>query len=288
MAEQPAQQHMKTSFLFIQLQAPLARALPSQSPASAAWTAAPGGPEEGHIFPSPRTGFLAGWDLRHKQSWAAPPSLLLKKGGSGTEEPAAFSCSALKEEEREEKPQDLDLRRGGVCRSPHDRLSLAPASRKFGRLQPLSCRLPIPDPIMSNESSSPSTGWKHRPVITAPLDQWSMDPQSRDALGCSIPQTTLTHATDGGESAMLRRGVATCQVLPKNCEEGSTTTVRARRARLYRYCPPIQTSKSFPALSAALPLKQLTGTPEQQYSKIKNNKNRKHKPHSLNWGILIP
>ncbi|XP_042839247.1 PH and SEC7 domain-containing protein 3 isoform X2 [Panthera tigris] len=258
MAEQPEQQQMKTSFLFIQLQAPLARAHPSQSPATAAWTAAPGGPEEGHIFPSPRTGFLAGRDLRHTQGLAAPPSRLLQKGGSGTEEPAAFSCSALKEEEREEKSQDLDVRRGGVCRTPRHRPSPAPASRKFGRLQPLSCRLRSPAPVMSNESNNPSMGWEHWPVITAPQDLWSKDPSSWDALGCSMPQVILAHATDRGESAMLRRGVATCQILPKSCEEGISTTVQARRARLYRYCPPIQTSKSYPALPAALPLKAET------------------------------
>ncbi|XP_047711329.1 PH and SEC7 domain-containing protein 3 isoform X2 [Prionailurus viverrinus] len=258
MAEQPEQQQMKTSFLFIQLQAPPARAHPSQSPATAAWTAAPGGPEEGHIFPSPRTSFLAGQDLRHTQGLAAPPSRLLQKGGSGTEEPAAFSCSALKEEEREEKSQDLDVRRGGVCRTPRHRPSPAPASRKFGRLQPLSCRLRSPAPIMSNESNNPSMGWEHWPVITAPQDLWSKDPSSWDALGCSMPQAILAHATDRGESAMLRRGVATCQILPKSCEEGTSTTVQARRARLYRYCPPIQTSKSYPALPAALPLKAET------------------------------
>ncbi|XP_042790605.1 PH and SEC7 domain-containing protein 3 isoform X2 [Panthera leo] len=258
MAEQPEQQQMKTSFLFIQLQAPPARPHPSQSPATAAWTAAPGGPEEGHIFPSPRTGFLAGRDLRHTQGLAAPPSRLLQKGGSGTEEPAAFSCSALKEEEREEKSQDLDVRRGGVCRTPRHRPSPAPASRKFGRLQPLSCRLRSPAPVMSNESNNPSMGWEHWPVITAPQDLWSKDPSSWDALGCSMPQVILAHATDRGESAMLRRGVATCQILPKSCEEGISTTVQARRARLYRYCPPIQTSKSYPALPAALPLKAET------------------------------
>ncbi|XP_049488407.1 PH and SEC7 domain-containing protein 3 isoform X2 [Panthera uncia] len=258
MAEQPEQQQMKTSFLFIQLQAPLARAHPSQSPATAAWTAAPGGLEEGHIFPSPRTGFLAGRDLRHTQGLAAPPSRLLQKGGSGTEEPAAFSCSALKEEEREEKSQDLDVRRGGVCRTPRHRPSPAPASRKFGRLQPLSCRLRSPAPVMSNESNNPSMGWEHWPVITAPQDLWSKDPSSWDALGCSMPQVILAHATDRGESTMLRRGVATCQILPKSCEEGISTTVQARRARLYRYCPPIQTSKSYPALPAALPLKAET------------------------------
>ncbi|XP_019296138.2 PH and SEC7 domain-containing protein 3 isoform X1 [Panthera pardus] len=258
MAEQPEQQQMKTSFLFIQLQAPPAQPHPSQSPATAAWTAAPGGLEEGHIFPSPRTGFLAGRDLRHTQGLAAPPSRLLQKGGSGTEEPAAFSCSALKEEEREEKSQDLDVRRGGVCRTPRHRPSPAPASRKFGRLQPLSCRLRSPAPVMSNESNNPSMGWEHWPVITAPQDLWSKDPSSWDALGCSMPQVILAHATDRGESAMLRRGVATCQILPKSCEEGISTTVQARRARLYRYCPPIQTSKSYPALPAALPLKAET------------------------------
>uniref|UniRef100_A0A667FHD0 Pleckstrin and Sec7 domain containing 3 n=1 Tax=Lynx canadensis TaxID=61383 RepID=A0A667FHD0_LYNCA len=111
---------------------------------------------------------------------------------------------------------------------------------------------------MSNESNNPSMGWEHWPVITAPQDLWSKDPSSWDALGCSMPPAILAHATDRGQSAMLRRGVATCQILPKSCEEGTSTTVQARRARLYRYCPPIQTSKSYPALPAALPLKAET------------------------------
>lgn len=249
MAEQPEQQQMRTSFLFIQLQAPPAGALPSRS------TAAPGGPEEGHIFPSPRTGLLAGRGLRRTQGLAAPPLRLLQKGGSGTEEPAAFSCSALKEEEREEKPQDLDGRRGGVCRSPRHRPSLATASRKFGRLQPLSCSLPSPAPVMSDESSDSSMGWEHWPAISAPQDLWSTDPWSWDALGCSVPQANLAHPTDRGESVTLKTAVATCQVLPKSYEEGTGTTGRARRARLYRYSPHIQTSQSYPAPPATLPLK---------------------------------
>ncbi|XP_032185050.1 PH and SEC7 domain-containing protein 3 isoform X1 [Mustela erminea] len=252
MAEQPEQQQMRTSFLFIQLQAPPAGALPSRS------TAAPGGPEEGHIFPSPRTGLLAGRGLRRTQGLAAPPLRLLQKGGSGTEEPAAFSCSALKEEEREEKPQDLDGRRGGVCRSPRHRPSLAPASRKFGRLQPLSCSLPSPAPVMSDESSDSSMGWEHWPAISAPQDLWSTDPWSWDALGCSVPQANLAHPTDRSESVTLKTAVATCQVLPKSYEEGTGTTGRARRARLYRYSPHIQTSQSYPAPPATLPLKAET------------------------------
>lgn len=243
---------MKTSFLFIQLQAPPARALPALSPAATAWTAAPGGPEEGHISPSPRTGFLAGQDLRRTQGPAAPPSRPLQKGGHGTEQPAAFSCSAQKKKEGEEKPQDLDVRRGGLCGSPRCRRSLAPASRKLGRLQPLPCRLPSPDVIMSDGSSSPSKGWKQWPVITAPQDLWDTGPGN--ALGYSIPQDTLAHAADKDERAKLR-GVATCQVLQKNCDEDTGTTMQARRARLCRYCPPVQTSKSCPAPPTTLPLK---------------------------------
>lgn len=248
---------MKTSFLFIQLQAPTAHALPALSPATAAWTAAPGGPEREHIFPSPRTGFLAGQDLRHTQGLAAPPSRLLQKEGRGTKQPAPFRCSPLKEEkERGHKPQDLDVRRGGVCRSPRCRRSLAPASRRLGQLQPLSNTLPSPDVVMSDGSSTPSMGWKHWPVITAPQDLWGMDSQSWNALGCSVSQAALINAAaDRGERAMPRRGAATCQVLLKNCEAGTGITMRARRARLYRYCPPVQTSKSYPAPPTALPLK---------------------------------
>lgn len=247
---------MKTSFLFIQLQAPPARALPALSPATAAWRAAPGGPERGHIFPSPRTEFLAGQEHRHTQGLAAPPLCLLQKEGRGTKQPAAFRCSSPKEEkERGHKPQDLDVRRGGVCRSPCCRRSLAPASRKFGQLQPLSCTLSSPDVVMSDGSSNPSMGWEYWPVITSPQDLWSMDSQSWDALGCSVSQATLTNAADGGERAVPRRGAATCQVLSKSCKEGTGITMRARRARLYRYCPPVQTSKSYPAPPTTLPLK---------------------------------
>lgn len=247
---------MKTSFLFIQLQAPTARAFPALSPATAAWTAAPGGLERGHIFPSPRTGFLAGQDFRHTQSLAAPLWRLLQKEGRGTKQPAAFCCSSPKgEKESGHKPQDLDVRRGGVCRSPCCRRSLAPASRKFGQLQPLSCTLPSPDVVMSDGSSNPSMGWKHWPVITAPQDLWGTDSQSWNALGCSVSQATLTNAADRGERAVPRRGAATSQILSKSCKEGTGITMRARRARLYRYCPPVQTSKSDPAPPTALPLK---------------------------------
>ncbi|XP_014392316.1 PREDICTED: PH and SEC7 domain-containing protein 3 [Myotis brandtii] len=259
MAEQPKQQQMKTSFLFIQLQAAPGRALPARSPAATAWTAAPGGPEEGHILPSPRTGFLAGQDLRHTRGLAAPPSRLLQKEGRGTEPPAAFSCSARKQEkEGEEKPQDLDVRRGGLCGSARCRRSLAPAYRKVGRLQPLSCRPPSPDATMSDGSSNPSLGRKPWPVITAPQDPWGAEPQAWNALGNSIPQATLAHAAGRGERAELRRGTATGQVAPKSCKEDTGTTVRARRAMLYRYRPPVQTSKSYPAPPTALPLKAET------------------------------
>ncbi|XP_054556933.1 PH and SEC7 domain-containing protein 3 isoform X3 [Talpa occidentalis] len=249
MAEQPHHQQMKTSFLFIQLQAPPARAHP------ALWTATPGGLEEGHIFPRPRTGILAGWDLRHPQDWAAPPSSLLQTEGRGTEEPAAFGYSAQQEEEGEEKPRDLDVRRGGLCRTPHHRRSLAPASRKCGRLQPLSCRLPSPAPSMSSGSGHPSMDWKHWPVVTASREPWGTDPQSWTALGCSVSLATLAHAAD---RPMLRRGVATCQVLPRSCEEDTVPTMQARRARLSIYCPPIHTSKSCPVPPAAPLLKAET------------------------------
>lgn len=242
---------MKTSFLFIQLQAPPTGAVPALSPAAAA----PGAPEEGLAFPSPRTGFLAGRDLRHTQGLAAPPSRLLQKEGPGTEQPAAFSCSSPREKEGQEKPQDLDVRRGGVCRSPRYRRSLAPDSGKLGQLQPLSCRLPNPDVIMSDGSSNPSIRWKHGSVVTAPRDLWDTDSQSWNTLGCSIPQASLANCADRGERAMPGRGAASCQELPRSGKEGAGTTVRAWRAQLYRYCPPIQTSKSYLAPPTALPLK---------------------------------
>lgn len=246
---------MKTSFLFIQLQAPPARALPALSPAATAWTAAPGGPEEGHIFPSPRTGFLAGQDLGRTQGSVAPPSSLLPKEVPGTEQPVAFSRSAQKEKEGEEKPQDLGVRRGSLFGSPICRLSLAPASRKLGQLQPPSCRPPSPDVIMSNGSSSPSTRWKQWPVVTVPQASGATDPQTWKALECSIPQAALAHTADQDEWAVLRKDAAICQVLPKSCKEGPGTPVRARRAKLCRYCPPIQTSRSYPAPPTTLPLK---------------------------------
>ncbi|XP_073911186.1 PH and SEC7 domain-containing protein 3 isoform X2 [Castor canadensis] len=259
MAKQPQQQQMKTSFLFIQLQAPPARAHPAQSPAAAASKAAPRGLEEVHIFPSPRTGFLAGWDLRHTQSFTVSPSSLLPEEGAGTEGPASFSCYSLKEKkEGEAKPQNLGVRRGGVCGSPHCRRCLAPASRKLGWTQPLSCGLASPASAMSNGSGDPSMGWKDWPLISAPQELWNMDLQARNALGCSIQQATLVHAADRGERAMLRKGAATHQLLLKNCDEGLGTTVLATRARLYRYYPTTQISQSCPAPPAALPLKAET------------------------------
>ncbi|XP_049722023.1 PH and SEC7 domain-containing protein 3 isoform X1 [Elephas maximus indicus] len=258
MAEQPQQLQMKTSFLFIQLQAPPAAALPALHPAAAAWKAALGGPEEGHIFRSPRTGFLAGQDLRRTQGLAAPPSRPLHGEGHETETPAAFSCSVLKEKkEGVEKPQDLDLRRGGVCGSPHHRRCLAPASGKLGQL-PLPCRRPRPALIMSRGSSSPFVSCEHWPVTSAPQGLWSMDHSSRDALVCSIPQATLANAAHRNERAVLRRGGASFRVLPKSCEEGTGSAVWARRAQLCRYCPPVQTSKIYPAPPAALRLKAET------------------------------
>ncbi|CAK6442691.1 unnamed protein product [Pipistrellus nathusii] len=255
MAERPKQRQMKTSFLFIQLQAPPGRALPALSPAAAAWTAAPGGPEEGHILPSPRTGVLAGRDLRHTRGSAAPPSGLLQKEGRGTEQPAAFSCSARKQREGEEKPQDLDVRRGGLGRSLRCGRSLAPAARKLGGPQPLPCGLPSPDVIMSDGSSDPSMGWEPWPVLPSPQELWGAEPQSWNALGFSVPQAALPHAAGRGERGELRRGTATGQVPPRSCQEDTGTTVRARRAMLYRYRPPVQTSKSYPAPPTALPLK---------------------------------
>ncbi|XP_012518366.1 PREDICTED: uncharacterized protein LOC105825208 [Propithecus coquereli] len=260
MAGQLQQQQMKTSFLFIQLRAPPAPAVPAQSPATAACTAAaPGGLEEGHILPSPRTGFLAGWDLRRTQGLAVSPSSPPREAGPGTERPAAFGCSALKAEKAgEANPQDPRVSRGGVCGSPHRRRPPAPACRKLGRPQPLPCGCPSPAPGMSNGSGDPSTGWKHQPVPSAPQDPWGMDPLCRGVWGCSIPRAALDHAAEDREPAVLRTGAATCQVLPRRCEEDTGTSVRATRARLYRYCPAVQISTGCPASPAALPLKVRT------------------------------
>ncbi|XP_030665921.1 uncharacterized protein LOC115834668 [Nomascus leucogenys] len=252
MAGQFQQQQMKTSFLFIQLRASPACTLPAPSPA-----ATPGGLEEGHSFPSPRTGLLAGWDLRRTQGSAAPPLRLLQKAGPETEEPAAFTCSAPKEKkEGRKKSQDPDVSRGGDCRSPHYRHCQAPASKTLGWLQPLAWKLPSPTPIMSDESSSPSMGWKCWPVTSATQDLWGMDPRCRDALRRSPPRAVLVHAADGGERTVLRRGAETCQILPRSCKEATGTTVQATRARLYKYCPAVHTSKGCPAPPATLPLKR--------------------------------
>uniref|UniRef100_A0A8C9ASU9 Uncharacterized protein n=1 Tax=Prolemur simus TaxID=1328070 RepID=A0A8C9ASU9_PROSS len=257
MAGQLQQQQMKTSFLFIQLRAPPAPALPAQSPATAACTAAaPGGLEEGHTPPSPRTGFLAGWDLRRTGNLAASPSSPPQEAGPGTERPAAFGCSALKPKKAgEEKPQDLHVSRGGDCGSPHRRRPRGPASRKLGRPQPLPCGCPSPAPGMSNGSSESSTGWKHQPVPSAPQGPRGMDSLCGDAWGCSIPRAALDRAADDREWAVLTRAAATCQVLPGRWEEGAGTAVRATRARLCRYCPAVQISTGCPAPPAALPLK---------------------------------
>ncbi|XP_017722761.1 PREDICTED: PH and SEC7 domain-containing protein 3 isoform X3 [Rhinopithecus bieti] len=254
MAGQFQQQQMKTSFLFIQLRAPPACALPALSPA-----ATPGGLEEGHSFPSPRTGFLAGPDLRRTQGSAAPPLRLLQKAGPETEEPAAFTCSAPREKkEGRKKSQDPDVSRGGDYRSPHYRHCQAPASKTLGWLQPRAWRLPSPAPIMTDESSSPSMGWKHWPVTSATQDLWGMDPGCRDNLGCFPPRAVLVHTADGEEKNVLRRGAETCQILPGSCKEATGPTVQATRARLYRYCPAVHTSKGCPAPPATLPLKAET------------------------------
>ncbi|XP_023371303.1 PH and SEC7 domain-containing protein 3 isoform X1 [Otolemur garnettii] len=259
MAGQPQQQQMKTSFLFIQLQAPPVWALPAQSPASAASTAAPGSLEERNILPSPRTGFLASRDLRRTQGLAASPSRLPQEAGPRTQREAAFGCSAPKEKKAgEEKHQDLDTSRGGVCGSPHLRRCLPPASRKLGQQEPLPCRSPSPAPGMSDGSSDPCMLWKHWPTTSVPQDLWGMDTLCGDALGCSIPRAVLAHAADDRERAFRRRGAATCQVLPRNCEEGTGTSTLATRARVYRDCPAIQTSTGCPAPPAALPLKAET------------------------------
>ncbi|KAM9194162.1 PH and SEC7 domain-containing protein 3 isoform 6-T6 [Dugong dugon] len=107
---------------------------------------------------------------------------------------------------------------------------------------------------MSHGSSGPFMSCVHWPVTSAPQDLWGMDHPSGDSLVCLIPQATLAHAADKGERAVLRR----VPVLLKSCEEGTDTTVRARRAQLCRYCPLVQTSKSYPAPPAALPLKAET------------------------------
>uniref|UniRef100_A0A8C6Q9U7 Uncharacterized protein n=1 Tax=Nannospalax galili TaxID=1026970 RepID=A0A8C6Q9U7_NANGA len=253
MAGQPQQQQMKTSFLFIQLQRPPAHASPAQSPATGASAAAPGGLEEGHIFPSPGTNFLANWALKCTQGLATSSSPLPGKGPK-TQKPASFNCYSLKEKKGEEKPQVLDAG-SGVCGSPHCRRCLAPASGKLDRPQ-LSCSLVSPAPAMNDRKSSLSMGWKRWPVISAPEDLWGMDTQARNVIECSLPQTTLPYTADRGKGPILRSIATDQQVLTKNCEEGIGTTVMAMRARLYRYCPIIQISQSCLA-PADMPLKKL-------------------------------
>ncbi|KFO38154.1 PH and SEC7 domain-containing protein 3 [Fukomys damarensis] len=251
MAEQPRQQQLKTSFLFIQLQAPpTTPALPTQSPAAAASKAAPGGLEEGLIFPSPGTGFLAGWDLRHTQGLAAPSSSLLHEEVSRREEPAAFSCFSLKKEgegDYRSQHRHRDVKRCGVCGTPQCGHFLAPASRKLG----LACGLPNPAPVMSHGSSTPSVDWKHWPVLSGPQDLWGMSPLSTDAMGCPPPQAALTPEAVRSQKAALGGGVATFQRLPERRGEEPGTIVHVTRAQLYRHCPAIQTSRSYPAPPAA-------------------------------------
>ncbi|XP_014448899.1 PH and SEC7 domain-containing protein 3 isoform X2 [Tupaia chinensis] len=256
MAEQPRQQQMKTSFLYTQLQAPPAPALPAQSPAAVAWTAAPGGLEEGHVFPSPGTGFLAGWGLRRTQGLAAPPASRQKEG-PGRERPAAFVCSAPKEQEAKERARDGTVRTWGVCGSLHRRWCLSPDTQSCGRRPPLPGRLPSTVPVMSDGPSDPSAGWNYWPVTPALRDLSGRELRPRDASGCSIPQATLAQAADGGYQA-VPRGAAACQVPPLNCEDGPGTRGQGKRAQLCRYCPRVQTSQSYPALPAAQPLKAET------------------------------
>ncbi|KAL1772808.1 PH and SEC7 domain-containing protein 3 isoform X1 [Sigmodon hispidus] len=263
MAEQPQQQQMKTSFLFIQLQPPPTRAtltLPAPSPATAASTAAPGGLEEGQIFSSSSSGFLACWDLRSTQDLATSPSSLLPAAeSSGTQRSAVFNCYSLKEKKEEtEKLQNLDVRRGGVYGLSHSRRCLDPASRKLDHPQQLPCRLASPTPTMNDGSSHPSTGWKHWPVISAHEDLWGTDPQAKNGIEFHLPQSSLFYGADRAKQAIQMRGNATQEVLPKNCEEEIGTTVRATRAQLFRYCPTIQISQSCLAPPAAVPLKAET------------------------------
>jgi hypothetical protein len=85
-----------------------------------------------------------------------------------------------------------------------------------------------------------------------------MDPEARNAIEFSVPQSTLSYAADRGKRALQRRGTVNQEVLPKNCEEDIGTTVLATRAQLFRYCPTIQISQSCLAPPAAVPLKVRT------------------------------
>lgn len=252
---------MKTSFLFIQLQPPPTRAtqtLPAPSPATAASTAAPQGLEEGHIFPSPGTSFLAPRDVGCTQGLASSLRLLPAEG-PGTQRPAAFNCHSLKEKKKEtDRPQNVEVRRSGVCGSSHSRRCLAPGSRKFGHPQQLPCRLASPAPTMNDGNSSRSVGWKHWPVLSVHEDLLGMDPQARHVIEFSVPQSTLSFTVDRGKGAIQRRGTFTQEVLTKNCEEEIGTTVLATRAQLFRYFPTIQISQSCLAPPAAVPLKVRT------------------------------
>ncbi|XP_023570386.1 PH and SEC7 domain-containing protein 3 [Octodon degus] len=236
MAEQPRQQQLQTSFLFIQLRAPPAGALPTQSPATAASEAAPGGLEEGPSFPSPRTGFLAGWGPGSTQGFAAPSSSLLQEEGPRAEQPAALRSSP--KEKGKGKSRHRNVTGGGDPGPPHPGRCLAPASRKLR----LSYGLPNPAPVMSHGSRAPSTGCRCWPVPSGPQDLWSTDPLSRNDMRCPGPQAALAPAADRS---------------PRD-EGDPGTTVRATRAQLYRYCPAIQISRNYPAPPAALPLQAET------------------------------
>ncbi|XP_023417200.2 PH and SEC7 domain-containing protein 3 isoform X2 [Cavia porcellus] len=111
---------------------------------------------------------------------------------------------------------------------------------------------------MSHGSSTPSMGWKHWPVLSAPQDLWSLDHLSRNGMGCPSPQAPLAPAADRSHRALQRGEAATFQRLPESYGEEPGTIVSATRAQLYRYCPVIQISRSCPAPPAALPLQAET------------------------------
>uniref|UniRef100_A0A8C3W6Y7 Uncharacterized protein n=1 Tax=Catagonus wagneri TaxID=51154 RepID=A0A8C3W6Y7_9CETA len=240
------QRQMKTSFLFVQLQAPPARALPAGAPA---WTAAAGGrEEEGLPFPGARTAALG-----LPRGSAAPP---LQGQGRGTRAPAARSGSAPKEEkEGEENKRDLDARRGRTRGSPSRRPPRAPAPGTRGRRQPGPCGPPSRAPGMGDDRRSPSAGRERWPVRTAPPDVWATDAQSPHTVRCSIREA---QAADGAENSAGSPGGAEA---PATCpgrlrSAGDTrTTPRARGASLCCYRAPLRTCRSFPAPPAALPLK---------------------------------
>ncbi|XP_028644883.1 PH and SEC7 domain-containing protein 3 isoform X1 [Grammomys surdaster] len=82
-----------------------------------------------------------------------------------------------------------------------------------------------------------------------------MDPEARNIIEFSVPQSTLSYAADSGKRAPQRRGTVNQEVLPKSCEEKIGTTVLAIRPQLFRYSPTIQISQSCLAPPVAVPLK---------------------------------